>query len=406
MALTLIIGMYMARYLGPGQFGLLSYAVSIVSLFSAIANLGLDDILIRYLIQSPEQRENILGTAFSLKFLGAVLLLAVVLLALNFTSEDCSTKILILIISSGMLFQSINVIGFYFHSQILARLTTYAQSLSLCISSAIKLILITVNASLVWFAWVISLENLILALFFIIIYRRQKLSPYQWGFKPLMAVRLLSESWPLILSGLTVSIYMRIDQIMIKEMIGPAAVGNYAVAVRLSEAWYFIPMAITSSLFPAIINAKNSSHELYHARFQRLYELLTWMSIAIAIPITFLAEDIIMLLFGGEFLLAAGVFKIYIWSGVFVFLGVASSRHLLIENLNKISLIRTFLGCVVNIVLNLILIPRVGINGAAWATLISYAVANFSLIVDTRARQIFYMMLYAFMPLKLLNKAE
>jgi O-antigen/teichoic acid export membrane protein len=182
-------------------------------------------------------------------------------------------------------------------------------------------------------------------------------------------------------------------------------VGNYAVAVRLSEAWYFIPMAITSSLFPAIINARNYSKELYHARLQKLYGLLTWMSISIALPITFLAEEIIQLLFGGEFLLAAGVFKIYIWSGVFVFLGVASSKHLLLEDLNKISFVRTFLGCLVNIVLNLILIPKVGINGAAWATFISYAVANFSLIVDTRARQIFYMMLHSFMPVKLFNKA-
>ena len=170
---------------------------------------------------------------------------------------------------------------------------------------------------------------------------------------------------------------MRIDQVMIKEMITPEAVGNYSVAVRLSEVWYFIPMAITSSLFPAIINAKKVSEKLYHRRLQKLYDLMTWLAIGIALPMTFLANDIIRLLFGVQYQDAAGVLRIYVWAGVFVFLGVASSQYLVAENYTKISFFRTFAGGIVNVILNIIMIPKYGINGAATATLISYFVATF-----------------------------
>ena len=170
---------------------------------------------------------------------------------------------------------------------------------------------------------------------------------------------------------------MRIDQVMIKEIMDTGAVGNYAVAVRLSEVWYFIPMAITSSLFPAIIDAKKISEKLYYERLQKLYALMTWLAIGIALPITFLADDIIRLLFGMQYQDAAGVLVIYVWAGVFVFLGVASSQYLIVENYTRISFFRTAIGAIVNVGLNIILIPKYGINGAAMATLISYFLSTF-----------------------------
>ena len=200
-----------------------------------------------------------MGTAFILKCIGASILFVMVYLALQMTSSDKFTKVLVLIIAAGMLFQSFNVIDFYFKSQVLSRFATYAQFCSLLVSSTAKLLLVFIKASLVWFAWIIVLENAILAISLILMYRSQSLKIFQWRFEKDLATQLLRDSWPLILSGLAVMVYMRIDQIMIKEMLDNEALGNYAAAVRFSEVWYFIPTAICSSLFPAIINAKKIS---------------------------------------------------------------------------------------------------------------------------------------------------
>ena len=185
---------------------------------------------------------------------------------------------------------------------------------------------------------------------------------------------------------------MKIDQVMIKEMLGAEQVGHYAAAVRLSEAWYFIPMAITSSVFPAIINAKKQSEELYYQRLQKLYDLMVWLALAIALPTTFLAPWVIRVLYGDAFLPAAGVLSIHIWAGVFVFLGVANGRWIIAENLQYIATIRSTAGAIVNIALNIVLIPKYGINGAAISTFFSVFVAThitFSFI--NKARKVFIM---------------
>jgi len=188
-------------------------------------------------------------------------------------------------------------------------------------------------------------------------------------------------------------VYMRIDQIMIKNMINDEAVGYYSSAVRLCEAWYFIPVTLCNSLFPAIVNAKTVSEEFYNNRLQKLYDILAWMAIGIAVPVTIFSPQIIQLLFGNDFSPASPVLTIYIWAGVAVFLGVASSQYLINENLTKLSFSRTFAGMVVNVILNLILIPYYGIVGSAIATLISYTIATFSIFTSKKTTQQVKMML-------------
>ncbi|MHC4728644.1 MAG: flippase, partial [Planctomycetota bacterium] len=264
--LLLVVGVYVARYLGPEQFGLLSYAMSFVALFSAIGMLGLDGIVVRELVKDGTKRDELLGTAYFLKLMGAILVLAVLYVAAFFTSNDRFTNLLIFIIASSAVFQSFSVIDFYFQSKVLSKYVVYAQFISLIASSLIKLFLIWARAPLLYFAIVFLLDGMILATGLVIAYIRQKLNVFDWKFSPELALRLLKCSWPLVLSGVCVSIYMKIDQVMIKEILDTKAVGNYAVAVRLSEAWYFVPIAITGSLFPAIIKAKKISTQLYHDR--------------------------------------------------------------------------------------------------------------------------------------------
>jgi len=381
MVITLFVVIYVARYLGPSNYGLLSYAQSFVVLFSAIATLGLDSIVIRDLVRNEKKRDELLGVTFILKVAGSILLLGMLAVIVRFTTNDNFTNLLIFIIALATIFQSFNAIDFYFRSKVLSRYTVYAQTASLISSAIIKILLIYFKMGLIYFAAVMVVESVILAVGLIAVYIKQKLNIFNWKIKFDLAKRLLKDSWPLILSGVAISIYMRIDQVMIKQMINLGAVGNYAVAVRLSEVWYFIPMAITSSVFPAIINAKKVSEELYYGRLQKLYDLMTWLAVGIALPITFLANDIIRLLFGIQYQDAAGVLRIYIWAGIFVFLGVASSQYLIAENYTRVSFFVTFMGMIANVILNIILIPKYGINGAATATVLSYFASVFSIIL-------------------------
>ena len=196
-----------------------------------------------------------------------------------------------------------------------------------------------------------------------------------------MAINLLKDSWPLIFSGMVISIYMKVDQIMIKEMLDTEALGQYSAAVRFAEAWYFIPMIIASSLFPAIINAKKISKELCYARIQKLYNLMVWLSLAIAFPMTFLSDFVMELFYGQQYNQAGGVLMIYIWAGVFVFLGVVNTKWLLNENLQFILFINTLIGATVNVFFNYMLIGSIGIEGAAWSSLISYCLAAYLCLV-------------------------
>jgi O-antigen/teichoic acid export membrane protein len=379
MVVGLFVGIWVARYLGPERFGLFSYAQSFVGLFTAIATLGLDGIVVRELVKDESRRDELISTAFWLKLTGAFVVLLILALAVNFTSNDHYANILVFIIASATIFQSFNVIDFYFQSKVLSKYVVYANIISLFLSSIVKIVLILNEALLIDFAWTVLFDSFVLACGYIYFFMKNNLSfkIQNLKFKREMAISLLKDSWPLILSGIVISIYMKIDQVMIKEMLDSEAVGQYAAAVRLSEAWYFIPMVIASSLFPAILNAKKMGTVLYQARLQKLYDLMVWMAIAIALPMTFLSDWIIELLYGGQYNQAGSVLMIHIWAAVFVFLGVAFSQYLTAENLTKKSFYRTLLGAILNVILNYILIPKYGINGAAIATLLGQFIANY-----------------------------
>ena len=390
----LFVGVWVARYLGPERFGLLSYAQSFVGLFTIIASLGLDGIVVRELVKNNNLNDEIIGTAFWLKLIAAFGVLLILAIAINFTSNDTYTNILIFIIASATIFQSFNVVDFYFQSKVMSKFVVYANIISLFLSSIVKITLILNQAPLVAFAWVILFDSFILACGFIYFYIKKNLrfKIKNLKLKIKTATSLLKDSWPLILSGIAISIYMKIDQVMIKEMMNAEAVGQYAAAVRLSEVWYFIPMVITASLFPAIINAKKKNENLYYLRLQRLYDFMAFMGIAIAVTMTFLSTWITELLYGAQYNQAGSVLVIHIWAGVFVFLGVASAKWFIIENLQMLTLQKTFYGMITNIILNFILIPKYGIQGAAFATLVSQATSAY--VTDffyIKTRKVFYM---------------
>jgi O-antigen/teichoic acid export membrane protein len=373
MIVALFVSVYVARYLGPERFGLLSYANSFVGLFMALATLGLDSIVVRELVKTPERREELLGTAFGLKIVGAILMWLVILAAVPFTNNDTQTNTLIAIIAFAVIFQAFNVINFNYQAEVKSKYVVHAQLIQLVISSLVKLILIFIEAPLIWFAWVYCLDAVVLAMGLAIIYLHNSGKFWVWRWKWQIARQLLLDSWPLIGSLFMTLAFMNIDKVMIKEIIGVSPVGLYTVAVQLSSVFYFIPVVVSDSLFPAIIKSKEKP-ELYLARIKNLFRLLFAISIGISIITTFMSQWIINILYGYEYNQASSVLIIHIWTSIFVFLGYASTKWLLIESQQRIQFFRSFFALITNIILNYFFIINYGIIGAAYATLISWIV--------------------------------
>jgi len=398
MGVGLFVGVWIARYLGPEQFGLLNYALAFFALFTSVANLGLNGIVVRDLVQDPSITETTLGSAFFLSVFGGFSAFALSLLAISYARPDDElAKFIVVLLSLLMVFKATDVVRYWFESQVQSKYVVWMENGVFLTMSTVKIGLILTNAPLIAFVWVIFVEALIVAVGLLGIYTWTGGNLATWRFRFVRATVLLKDSWPLILSGLAIMVYMRIDQIMLGQMLGDESVGIYTAAVRISEIWYFIPITIVASVFPSIIEAKKQNETLYYHRLQNLYNIMVMLALALAILMTFLSDWVVTLMFGNAYLEAGTVLSIHIWAGIFVFLGVASGKWFLIEGLQRYSFYRTLLGVVVNIALNLIMIPKFGVLGAAWATVISYAVAAmFSDALQKATRPMFRMKLRSF----------
>jgi len=397
MTVALFVGVYVARYLGPERFGLLSYANSFVGLFLALATLGLDSIVIRELVKNPESRNELLGTAFGLKIFGTIIMWFFILISVPITENDNQTNIFIAILSFAILFQVFNVIDFNYQAEVKSKYVVKVQFFQLIFSSSTKLFLIFIKAPLLWFVWVYCFDTFLLAIGLVVIYMIKSGNFLLWRWKWEFARTLMRDSWPLILSGIIVSIYVNIDQVMIKHMIDEQAVGIYAIATRISTAWYFIPIAITSSMFPAILNAKYNNSSIYQQRLQALYDILVWLAILIAIVIFCLSESIIDLLVGQEYAPAASVLSIAIIAGIFTNIGLINNKFFEAENRQIDILYRSLLGVSVNIFLNIILIKKYGVYGAAMATVAAqFSTSIVYTYLKKDARILFFMFLKSF----------
>lgn len=381
MGIGLIVSVWIARYLGPEQYGLWNFAIAFAALFSALATLGLDGIVIRELVKQPERQYALLGSAFALKLIGASVSLLVVLIAISLMYRgETLTLWLVGISAAGFIFQSVNVVDFYFQAKVQSKYTVYSANAAFILVTLVKIYLLLSSAPLIVFAWAGLIEVVLTSVFLLIAYQSNHQSMRDWWYEGPVMRKLLKESWPLMLAGLAVMVYMRVDVVMLQQMAGEHEVGVYAAATKISEIWYFLPSIVVASVSPAIIKAHSLDSYQYISRLRQLYFVMAWLAIGIAAPLSLMSDTIVNLLFGRDFAEAAPILAIHLWASIAVFLGVASSQYLLVEGLQKISFYRTLIGLIVNVILNLLLIPGMGAKGAAIATVASYFVATFALV--------------------------
>ena len=375
--LGLTITAAVARHLGPSEFGVLSFALSLVLLFGTFWTLGLSGLIVRELVRDPGREDELLGTLTGLRLIGGVIAFVLAVALTVALGQDDTTRLAVVILMLGVLgLYAFDGIDFWLQAQVRSRHAVVARSVALLIASILNISLIIAGAPLLLFVVAAGLEYALGGAFLVVAYVAQGGRPRRWRYHGALARSLLTVSWPLILSGVFAAINLRVDQLMLGILDGPEAVGTYAAAARLSEVWYFVPTAIAASVFPAMVRAHTAGGPAYLAWMGRLYDLLIALALPIAIGVTILSGPVIALLYGPAYAASAPILAVHIWAGPFVFMAAALSRWLIAEDRLVFSMIRHGTGAAVNVGLNLILIPRFGGLGAAYATLISYAVAS------------------------------
>jgi len=405
------VGVWVARYLGPEKFGVFSYSLAFVSLFGGIAKLGLDGIVVRDLVKEPEKREVYLGTSFWLKLFGGIitfLIITIILVIQSFLTSHFSpltsylspltshlfteTNIYILIIAFGIIFQSFEVIDFYYQATVQAKYISIRRIIQLILSSIIKIFLVLTGADLIWFVLVSLFDIISLSIMGWLIYRSQGLPNFVRYFDIEIGKKLIKDSWPLLLSSIAISIYMRIDQVMIKNMLGDREVGLYSAAMKLVEVWYFIPMIITQSVFPAIVSKYNDKTEFYR-RLVILSAVMGYLGLFISIVLSLSSYLIIKILYGEKFLDAASILSILSFIIFISFWMSGVSRRQAID-MQKLALFATILSAMSNVILNFIFIPIYGAKGAAIVSVLNQLIAGpFFAFVHPKARENFYIVL-------------
>ncbi|MBP0017664.1 MAG: flippase [Cyanobacteria bacterium SBLK] len=377
--LGLFVGVWVARYLGPENFGLYNYVIAIVSLFGVIANLGLDQIIVRDISRDISQKDETLGTSFILRFTASIFsTFAVILFTFISDNNDPQVRMLIGIFSLAMsCSRSMEIVEYWFQSQVQSKYVVVGKNIVYITINIIKVIAIQLQAPVSVFVLILSLEQILNAIGLVIVYQFSGSLIKAWRFSYNRVRSLLKDSWPLILANIVIIIYMRIDQIMLAQISGAASVGLYSAAVKISEMWYFVPISIINSVYPSVVQGKELGDRIYYGRIQKLFGVVAIIGYLVAIPVTFLSPFIVTLIYGTEYAESATVLTIHIWAGLFIGLGVARTTWLTTENLTQFAAATTALGALVNIILNSLWIETYGGTGAAVATVISQIAASY-----------------------------
>lgn len=378
---AVIINAWLTRYLGPERNGIFGYALAFVGIFSPLAVMGMDNIVIRDIVCDLRNKDEILGSAFLLRLIASVVTIFLVVVAiLVLRPEDKAMQVMVMMLSVGFIFQSFDVIDYWFQSQVQSKYIVYAKNSAFFLLGAVKIICLLIGADLFVFVVANTVEFIVASIGLIFVYTQTGQSIRLWKIKLERAKTLLRDSWPIIITQLALFAQSRIDQVMIGEFMTTKDVGLYSAAQKISEPLSFIPMIIISSVFPVLVKTKEWSEKEYYSRLTNLYRLMFILSMAICIPFAIFSKSIVFLLYGDQFAASAWILSFVIWTRFYAFYGVARSVYISAENLFRHSLISSLAGVSVSILSNYLLIPKLGIYGSIISTHLGFLVTIF--VVD------------------------
>ncbi|MBI1283652.1 MAG: oligosaccharide flippase family protein [Thiobacillus sp.] len=374
---SLVIGIWVARYLGPGNFGLLNFALSFVALFGMVGRLSIDQVAVRELTKFPEREKEILGSTFRLKLWGSLAATVLVLPAAWLAQPDNPLFLLLVaIMAFGILFNALDAIDIFYQARVLSKYVVQARSIAFLILSAIRVGLIFGNFSVLWFALASTMEIALYAGLLVWIYRHKEGRGSGWNWQRSTARHLIKDGWPLIAGSLLFILHTRIDQVMIGQMLGEVHVGLYSAAISISEAWMFVPVLIVQAVMPYFVQLRESDPTGYRHRLIQLYSAMFWAGVAVGIITMLIGQRAIVFLFGEAYSGASAPLVLIIWTGIFVAQALVRGIWVISENLQLFRLFSSLIAVPINIVLNLFWIQKYGIEGAAAASLISIGVGT------------------------------
>ena len=372
MILAFVASAAIARHMGPEEFGLYNYVIAAISLIIPFANLGIQNVAKRDMISHPENKNAILGTCFTLNTISGTLLYCILLIYVLFISNNPTGGVALYIyLGSGLALIGFDHIDSWFQAQTRAKLSVKASLAVILLSTALKFIAIYQDRGIITFAAITCVELLVLTGIRIWIYLQEYGSIFHWNFNSKIAQSLIKECWPIFLTGIAVTIDVRIDQVMLGNMLDNSALGIYSAATKISGMWYFIPMLLCSSLYPAIVNARKADHKLYLYRLTKLGGFLAMISYLIIIFTCLFSDQIIKTIYGDAYSESSNILVIHTLTIAPIFIGAVIIQYINTEKKHNFMLLVSCIGAFTNFIFNVLLIPKFGAIGAAYANLIS-----------------------------------
>ena len=396
--ITMVIGVIVtgivARYLGTEGYGLVNFVVSIVTLYTAFSTLGMETFVVKDVLKKDKDKNKVLGTSFIIRIIGGIALIIISQITLYIINpKDVITQLLGVIMGSCMIFKSFEVIEYYFQSQMKLKINSIIRIITLIIVSGCKVLVVMLDLGTIGYMFTYLIDALIAGLLlFIYLKLNEKI---KFEFDKEYAKELLKKCWYVAISGMMITIYMRIDQVMLGSMLPTKSQnGIYSAAVKIAEMWYFIPLALINSFKPVIMKAKHEDNEKEYKNYvQKLYDMVSIIGVVCGIGITIFSPLIVNIIYGEEYAQSAQILSISVWAGLFATLGSARSVWLVTENLQKYTIAYTLGGCILNVILNSVLIPNYGAYGAAFATLFAQIFSNVFVLMLFKKTRISSMMI-------------
>jgi O-antigen/teichoic acid export membrane protein len=395
---AVLVGAWVARHLGPVDYGQLAYVLALLALLQSACALGLDGIVVRELAQRPASTARLLGSALRMRLVAALTgwLLAMSVVAVTRPGDDAAL-LMTAIVGCSLMFQASDVVDLWLQSRSNSGAAVPAKALSYCGVALVRVALIVLDAPLWAFAAAVALDVAAVAAALAWTYWRQRQAAPAWSWDRSLALGMLKDSWPLMVSALSIGIYMRIDQLMLRSLASERELGLYSAVLPFSQLWHMVPMTLCASLLAPLARLSTESPGIYRRRLQQLFSIMAWAGMAAAALTALCAPWLVAWLLGAQYLESVGVLRWHVVTNVFIFLGVAQSVSIINDRSSHLMLAQTAFGAVVSVSLNFALIPRWGAIGAAWSAIAAQSCSTMlaNLFIAPR---VFAMQLRAFVP--------
>ena len=373
--LGFIISILTARYLGPSNFGLINYAASLVSFAAPLMQLGLNAVIVQFLVEEPENEGGIVGTTITMNVIASIFcIIGVISFSLIANANEKETIIVVALYSVMLFFQATEMVQYWFQAKFLSKYTSIVSLIAYCIVSAYKIFLLITDKSVFWFAVSYSIDYLIISILLLIIYNKKSCQKLSFSFS--VFKRMFKKGKYYIISNLMIVFFTQTDRIMLKLMTGDIQTGYYSCAVSCATMTEFVFAAILDSFRPLIFEKKRENESAYELNLIRLFSIITYLSILQSIVISIFANPIISVLYGNSYASSISILRVIVWYTIFSYLGAARNIWILAENKQRYLLLLNGIGAIMNIALNAVLIPSFGAEGAAIATLLTQIITN------------------------------